>query len=121
MKINFIAGLFALSLSTSGLAQTSDLFVKENGKLINITKFLADEPVDADTAFCYKGNSAAVMNQIKQLAKVNENFFCDGCGGGFAFRSVTLLRGIVTYDIVIKVEDEVVPGEFSRILVKPCL
>lgn len=120
MKLGLFFTLFILNLGASAFAQSSALFVSEDNQLTDVTEFLKQEAVSDDTAFCYTGNPNAVMTLIKTLAKENENFYCDGCGGGFAFRGVTLIRGIVTYDILIKLEDEVVPGEFRTHLIKPC-
>ncbi len=109
-----------LILNASAFAQSSGLFVMDGTQLTDVTEFLENEAVSDDTAFCYKGDAQTVMNLIKKLAKENENFYCDGCGGGFAFRGVTLNRGFVTYDLIIQLEDEVVPGEYRTNLIKPC-
>ncbi|MES2527573.1 MAG: hypothetical protein V4598_10815 [Bdellovibrionota bacterium] len=114
--------LLALLFSFSAMAKTPSLFVKDSGKLLDVEELIAAEEdiqsVYGFESFCYKGDPSAVMTKIRSWKKKGQ--FFSGDGGGHVLRSLTLIRGIVTYDIALKFEDEVVPGEFETQIVKPC-
>lgn len=119
MKTALFLGLF---LSFGAIAATPSLFVKEGRKLLDVETLIADgediQAVYGFENFCYQGNVDTVVKKIKGWKKSGS--FFSGDGGGFALKSVTVLRGIVTYDISLKFEDEVVSGEFTTVNVKPC-
>ena len=113
----------ALLLSVSSFAATSSLFAREGNKLINLEKVVRDgEDVqvsyDFDT-FCYKGMAQTVVKKMEAWNKMD--LFYSGGGGGFVLRSLKINRGIVTWDIVMSLEDEVVPEDGLRnVIIKPC-
>ncbi len=113
---------FLLALSLNSFAETPSLFVRDGRKLIDVAKLLSNgEDVQASYGFenfCYKGEAQPVINLIKRWNKSGD--FFSGGGGGFELKSVVLIRGFVTYDIRLNFEDEVIPGEFTSINVKPC-
>lgn len=125
-KINEVplksALILGILFSLSAQAATPSLFVKKNGALIDVEKVIASgddlQAVYGFENFCYLGNVDTVVQKIKSWKK--KGSFFSGDGGGFVLRSTTVMRGIVTYDIALKFEDEVVPGEFTTITVKPC-
>lgn len=119
---NFIFATLML-VSTASFAQTSSLFVKDGRKLIDVEKLIAEETdVQATYGyenFCYKGEVDAVVKKMKAWKKTD--FFFGGGGGGFAIRTLKVIRGIVTYDIVMGLEDEVVPEDgLRKVIIKPC-
>lgn len=100
----------------------SSLIVNDEGRMISVA-WLIKEGIDVQASygydkFCYKGDSYQVANQIKTWNR--EGVFFSGGGGGFELKEVDVIRGIVTYDIRLKLEDEVVPGEMRTVLIKPC-
>ncbi len=119
MKLTLILGIL---FSFSAFAKSPSLFVKEGRQFIDVEQLIADdEDVQANYGyenFCYKGDSNAVIQKIKKWNRMG--VFFSGDGGGFDLKKVTLIRGIVTYDISLTFEDEVVPGEFRTVNVKPC-
>ncbi len=116
--------LLALSLlfSISAWAKTPSLFVKEGTKLLDVETLIKNgediQAVYGYEDFCYQGEPNTVVNKIKSWKKAG-NFF-SGDGGGYELKTMTVIHGIVTYDISMKFEDEVVPGEFDTVIVKPC-
>lgn len=114
--------LIGLILSSVAMAASSSLFVKDGRTFKDVEKIISDgedlQAVYGFEKFCYQGNADAVVQKIKSWKK--KGSFFSGDGGGFELKSVTVLRGIVTYDIFLKFEDEVVPGEFTTVTVKPC-
>lgn len=112
----------SLLFSVSAFAKEPSLFVKEGRLMLDVEKLIADEEdVQANYGFenfCYKGDANQVIKKIKTWNKEG-NFFSGG-GGGHELKKVSLIRGTVAQEIVLKFEDEVVPGEFTTILVKPC-
>ena len=113
--------LFASLVATQAFAATSSLYVKRAGTWLDVATVIKEEAISSDDEpFCYKGNVEAVRIKMKKWAKETENFFCDGCGGGYAFRGTETIRGFATYDINLKIEDEAVPGEMRYVIVKPC-
>jgi len=116
--------LIALVISVTAFAAPikPGLFVKEGPRLLNVESLIKNgSDIQAEYGFenfCYKGQSEFTINQIKRLNKAGS--FFSGGGGGHELKSVTLLRGFVTYDIALRFEDEVVPGEFTTVNVKPC-
>lgn len=119
MKLALIMGLL---FSVSAFARTPSLFVKEGAKRLDVEELLkAGEDIQSVYGFqnfCYEGDVGIVMKKIKSWKK-NGSFF-SGDGGGHALKEMTLIRGFVSYDISLKFEDEVVPGEFETVMVKPC-
>lgn len=115
--------IFVLALTVGqAFAAPAKLYVKRDNKWKDVSRIIRDEAItDRSEQFCYKGQANAVITLINRMARQTENFYCDGCGGGFAFRGTELIRGIARYDIKLTIEDEVVPGELTRILIKPCL
>lgn len=120
MKAILFAGLL---FSFHALAKAPSLYVKEGAKLLDVEQLIADgediQSVYGFENFCYQGNADSVVQKIRSWNK--KGSFFSGDGGGFVLRKMTILRGIVTYDISMKFEDEVVPGEFTTVNVKPCL
>ncbi len=122
MKHFLISAIFVL-ISVSSFAQTSSLFVKEGRKLLDVAK-LIDEGEDIQASFgfdkfCYKGSADQVINKMKTWQK--GDLFFSGGGGGFVIRKLSLIRGIATYDIVMHLEDEVVPEDgLRKVVIKPC-
>lgn len=118
----YLAGILLMT-TVSAHANSSSLFVKNGGSLINIEELVKNEiDVQVDYGyenFCYKGNSSAVTQKMKVWKKTG--YFFSGGGGGFALHSLKINRGIVTYDIVMSLEDEVAEGEFKNVIIKPCL
>ncbi len=114
--------LLALFFSFSAMAKAPSLFVKDAGKILDVEELIAAEEdiqsIYGFENFCYKGEPNAVMTKIRVWKKKGQ--FFSGDGGGHVLKSLTLIRGIVTYDIAMKFEDEVVPGEFETQIVKPC-
>ena len=115
--------ILGIMLSSSVLAApVTGLYIKEGRSLLNVEKLINDgSDIQAEygfEAFCYQGQANAVMTQIRRLKRAG-NFFSGG-GGGHELKSLTLIRGFVTYDIALRFEDEVVPGEFTSVHVKPC-
>jgi hypothetical protein len=122
MKLVAFLILFTLISSVSVSAATSSLFVKEGRKLIDV-QALIDSQEDVYTAygfenFCYQGNSQTVIAKMKKW--VSSGYFFSGGGGGFVFKNLTLIRGFVSYDLQLELEDEVVPGELKSVTIKPC-
>jgi hypothetical protein len=119
MKLALILGLM---FSVSAFAKTPSLFVKEGRTRLDVEELIKDgediQSVYGFDHFCYEGDVNVVVNKIKSW-KRNDSFFSGG-GGGHVLKSVAVIRGIVTYDIALKFEDEVVPGEFETVVVKPC-
>ncbi len=119
MKYSILLGLL---FSFSAMAKAPSLFVKDSGKLLDVEELIAAEEdiqsIYGFESFCYKGDPNAVMTKIKSWKKKGQ--FFSGDGGGHVLRGMTLIRGIVTYDIAMRFEDEVVPGEFDTQIVKPC-
>lgn len=102
--------------------QRSSLIVQDEGRMISVA-WLIKEGIDVQTyygydKFCYNGDAYAVTDMIKKWNK--EGYFFSGGGGGFELKEVEVIRGIVTYDIRMKLEDEVVPGELRTVTIKPC-
>lgn len=121
MKNLFIASL--LLVSTASFAQTSSLFVKEGRALIDVEKLIKEETdVQASYGyenFCYKGSADLVVKKMRAWKKTD--FFFGGGGGGFVIRSLKVIRGIATFDIVMSLEDEVVPEDgLRKVTIKPC-
>lgn len=118
MKTALILGLL---FSVSAFAKVPSLFVYE-GRLLDVEEIIADgDDIQANYGydnFCYQGDSNVVIRKIKDWNK--KGVFFSGDGGGFVLRNVTLIRGFATYDISLRFEDEVVPGEFRTVNVKPC-
>jgi len=115
--------VLALAFSTSVLAApATGLFIKEGRRLLEVKKLINDgADIQAEYGFdkfCYKGSADATLVQILRF-KREGNFFSGG-GGGHVLLGGRVNRGIVTYDIALRFEDEVVPGEFQNVLVKPC-
>ncbi len=110
-------------LSTASFAHASSLFVKEGRSLIDVEKLIKEE-TDVQTyygyeKFCYKGSADAVVKKIRAWKKTD--LFFSGGGGGFELRSLKVIRGIATYDIVMLLEDEVVPEDgLRKVIIKPC-
>ncbi len=110
-------------VTTASFAQTSSLFVRDGRKLVDVEKLIAEETdVQATYGyedFCYKGDVDAVVKKMKAWKKTD--FFFGGGGGGFVIRTLKIIRGIATYDIVMGLEDEVVPEDgLRKITIKPC-
>lgn len=114
--------LSTLTLSASALAAPTGLFVRDGSMTVSVQGLInGGSDIQAEYGFenfCYKGDAHATIIQINRL-KAAGNFF-SGSGGGHELKKVTLIRGIVSYDIALKFEDEVVPGEFETVHVKPC-
>ena len=117
--------VFSMLLTSSTLAfagQANDLFVIDGDQKLSVSQLLEDgTDVQANydfDSFCYEGNPDIVLRKIKEF-KATGNFFSGG-GGGFEYISGQVNRGIVTYDLQLKFEDEVAQGEFQTVLVKPC-
>lgn len=114
--------LMSLLFSISAWAKSPSLFVKEGTKLLDVEELIKNgediQAVYGFESFCYQGNTQVVANKIKAWKKTGS--FFSGDGGGFVLRSVTVIHGIVTYDLNLKFEDEVVPGEFQTVIVKSC-
>lgn len=107
---------------TCDFAPTSALNIKENGKLISVADLINDD-IDVQSNydlenFCYTGDIYQVTNQIKTWNL--QGLFFSGGGGGFELKKIEVIRGIVSYNIRLKLEDEVVPGEFKTVSIKPC-
>jgi hypothetical protein len=123
MKLNVLLAAFTLISSVSASAATSSLFVKEGSELIDVQTLINDETDVYATygfdGFCYQGDSQAVIAKMKKWASATDYFFSGG-GGGFVLKKITLIRGFVSYDLQMVLEDEVVPGEFKSIMIKPC-
>ncbi|MEN0059369.1 MAG: hypothetical protein AAGB31_11090 [Bdellovibrio sp.] len=123
MKKSIITFLTASALALSAqAATTSSLFVKEGRSLINVEDLIQDE-VDVQVEygyekFCYTGNVSFVVKKMKSWIKTD--FFFSGGGGGFTIQGFKVIHGIMTYDIALTLEDEVVPGEFRTVFIKPC-
>lgn len=120
--MNLLLSALFLSISLSqAVAASQSLYVKRNNKWFDVAEVIRQEAISDDNdQFCYSGNPQAVMTSMKKWAKQTENFFCDGCGGGYAFRKTELFRGAATYDIKLVIEDEVVPGEMRFVIIKAC-
>lgn len=120
MKMLFL--VLILGSAFNAFAGTSDLFYINGKNLESISELVKsgdDVQMFIDKKeFCYKGPTDSVANLIKSWNK-NGTFFSNG-GGGLSLVSVKVIRGFVTYDIALKFEDEVVPGEFESVIVKPC-
>lgn len=118
-----IALLMMAATSASAVANNSStLFVKDRNKLIDVETLIKNE-VEVQTHyglgnFCYSGNATAVNAKIRKWYKTG--YFFSGGGGGFELQGLKINRGIATYDIVMTLEDEVVPGELRNVIVKPC-
>lgn len=123
MKKTFFALLLAPALTFSAqAAMSSALYVKEGRSLINVEQLIQNE-VDVQTEygyenFCYTGDASVVVQKMKSWTKTD--FFFSGGGGGFTIQGLKIIRGIVTYDIALTLEDEVVPDEFRTVFIKPC-
>ncbi len=110
-------------ISTASFAETSSLFVKEGRALIDVEKLIKEE-TDVQTYygyenFCYKGSADAVVKKMRAWKKTD--LFFSGGGGGFVIRSLKVIRGIATFDIVMGLEDEVVPEDgLRKVTIKPC-
>lgn len=119
MKLALILGLL---FSVSAFAKTPSLFVKEGTKRLDVEELIkAGEDIQSVYGFenfCYDGDVDAVVRKIKSWNK--KGTFFSGDGGGHALQGITVIRGFVSYDISLKFEDEVVPGEFETVMVKPC-
>lgn len=120
----FIVAAYLLStlVAHASVSQRSSLIVQDEGRMISVA-WLVKEGIDVQTyygydKFCYNGDAYAVTNMIKKWNK--EGYFFSGGGGGFELKDVEVIRGIVTYDIRMKLEDEVVPGEIRTVNIKPC-
>ncbi len=111
-----------LTLSLGASAQVSSLYVKQGSRLLDVAKLVKEEiDVYAEydyKSFCYIGVANQVVTKMKDWIKTD--YFFSGGGGGYVLKGLQINRGIVTYDIVMKLEDEVVPGEFVNVLIKPC-
>lgn len=120
MKLTIV---LAILMSASAWAGSPSLYVKDGNKLLDVEKLLAaEEDIQSNYGFedfCYQGDPHVVMTKIKAWNKSGD--FFSGGGGGHELKGMKLNRGIVTYDIVLKFEDEVVPGEFEKVIVKPCI
>jgi hypothetical protein len=122
MKFSAFSLLSALLLPLAASAADSSLFVKEGKELIDVQSLIKNEE-DVYAAygfdnFCYEGNSQVVIAKMKKWSA--GEFFFSGGGGGFVLKKITLIRGFVSYDLQMVLEDEVVPGEFKSIMIKPC-
>lgn len=135
MKSLFIASLLMFSLvifgaTTSFAAKTKantnklDIFVIDGAEQISCQELIdGEEDVQVSHSFqdydyCYKGESSAAVAVLAEWKK--SGYFYSGGGGGFVLRDVEVLRGIYTYDLKLTLEDEVVPGEMSTVIIKPC-
>jgi|GEM_PF-4418498 len=120
MKKQFFA--FVL-LSTVSFAHASSLFVKEGRALIDVEKLIKEE-TDVQTyygydSFCYKGSADAVVKKMRAWKKTD--LFFSGGGGGFELRTLKVIRGIASFDIVMGLEDEVVPEDgLRKVTIKQC-
>jgi hypothetical protein len=103
-------------------ARASSLYIKNGRSLIDVEQLVKNQvDVQVDYGykkFCYQGNSSVVVNKMKTWSSTD--YFFSGGGGGFRMSGLKINRGVATYDIVMVLEDEVVPGEFKRVLIKPC-
>ena len=119
MKLALILGLL---FSVSAFAKTPSLFVKEGSKRLDVEELIKNgediQSVYGFENFCYDGEPTVVMAKIKMWKK--KGSFFSGDGGGHMLKEITLIRGFVSYDLSLKFEDEVVPGEFETVMVKPC-
>lgn len=110
--------------ATTAFAAHPDLFVQDGQSLISVEDFIANEQDDISTYygfdnFCYQGNADVVVKKMNSWS-ANTDYFFSGTGGGFVLKSLKINRGFITYDIEMVLEDEVVPGEFRAVLIKPC-
>lgn len=122
MKFSFglIASACLLIAPMSFATGKSTLYIKDGKNLIDVQELVdSDNAVSEDEVFCYKGTASTVVKKMTAWSKKTDYFF-SGTGGGFVLADVKINRGIVSYDIVMTLEDEVVPGEFKSILIKPC-
>jgi len=122
MKLSAFSLLSILLLPFTASAAESSLFVKDRNDLIDVQSLINDQE-DVYAAygfdnFCYQGNSQIVIAKMKKWSE--GQFFFSGGGGAFVLKKITLIRGIVSYDLQMVLEDEVVPGEFKSIMIKPC-
>jgi len=120
--LTLLAVLFVFGASAT-TSTAPNLFVQEDGFLISV-QGLIDNEEDVQTLygyenFCYKGNVDKVSALMQDWAD-NSDLFFSGGGGGFALISLEILRGIASYDIRMTLEDEIVPGEFRTIFIRPC-
>ena len=120
MNLGLIASAILLASQVTFAAAKSSLYIKEGKNLIDVEELVeSDNAVSEDEVFCYKGSADAVVKKMNTWSKKTDYFF-SGTGGGFVLADLKINRGIVTYDIVMTLEDEVAPGEFKNILIKPC-
>lgn len=123
MKLTAFALSLALLLPLAASAENSSLFVKEGNELIDVQAVIDSEEDVYSTygfeKFCYQGNSQIVIAKMKKWASATDYFFSGG-GGSFVLKKINLIRGFVSYDLQLVLEDEVVPGEFKSIMIKPC-
>lgn len=122
-KCTVALSFFVLLFSQQTFANSSSLFVIDGDDLIDI-QTLIDEEDDVGTFygfddFCYKGMADVVANKMELWSK-NTDYFFSGGGGSFILIATKIIRGFVTYDIEMTLEDEVVPGEFKKVYIKPC-
>lgn len=120
--LTLLAVLFVFEASAS-TSTVPNLFVQEDGFLISV-QGLIDNEEDVQSLygfenFCYKGNVNKVSALMQDWAD-NSDLFFSGGGGGFVLSSLEVLHGIATYDIRMTLEDEVVPGEFRTVFIRPC-
>ncbi len=114
--------VLSLLFSLGAWAKGPSLFVKDGAKLLDVEELIKNgddvQAVYGFEAFCYQGEVNTVMAKIATWNK--KGSFFSGDGGGFKLKKIGVNRGIVSYDITLKFEDEVVPGEFQTVIVKPC-
>ncbi len=99
------------------------LYVKaQDDSLISVAELVQDQvDVQVDYGyekFCYSGDASQVATKMKVWKKAG--YFFSGGGGGFVLKSLKIRRGIVAYSILMTLEDEVVPGELTSVVVNPC-
>ncbi|NUN07455.1 MAG: hypothetical protein HUU57_17050 [Bdellovibrio sp.] len=118
--LSAITSIFLIVLTqVTSAATNSSLYIQNGESLIDVQTLIDnEETVFEDNSFCYRGRPESVVKKMKAWYKTD--YFFSGTGGGFEMVKLTILRGIVTYDIVLTLEDEVVPGEYRSILIKPC-
>lgn len=123
MKSVLSLSIFLIAMTAFG-ATPADIFVIDGEQQISCQALIdGEEDVQVnygfqDYQYCYKGQSSAAVALLAKWKK--SGYFYSGGGGGFELKDVEVLRGIVSYDLKLTLEDEVVPGEMSTVIVKPC-
>ncbi|WP_413288147.1 hypothetical protein [Bdellovibrio sp. HCB337] len=117
-----LAGVLFMNLNSAHAGAGSSLFVKSGETLIDVQSLIDnEEDVQAQYGyedFCYTGSADAVV--AKMTAWKKTDLFFSGGGGGFELVGLRINRGIVSYDIMMRLADEVAQGEFRNVIIKAC-